>query len=238
MDAQSERMHILERIEQGEISVEEGLTLIETLPEVEEATDSTPLLDESLPGQDMMNISEAEQKPSEPEIILPYLPAGDSSVPTAKARPSDLPPDVKKWKGFWMIPLWIGVAFTSLGGWLMYLAIESSGFGFWFICAALLFTLGVIVITLAWQSQYSPWLHLRVQQRPGEYPQRIAFSFPLPVRPAAWFLRNFGQHIQGLDSSSVDEILMSVDRVTQSENPIYIQVDEGEEGEKVEIYIG
>ena len=238
MDAQSERMHILERIEHGEISVEEGLTLIETLPEAEETTVSIPLLDESLAGQDMMNVSETEQEPSEPEIILPYIPVGDSSVPTTYTRPSGLPPDAKKWKGFWMIPLWIGVAFTALGSWLMYLAIESSGFGFWFICAALLFTLGVIVITLAWQSQFSPWLHLRVQQRPGEYPQRIAFSFPLPVRPAAWFLRNFGRHIQGLDSSSLDDILMSVDRVTQSENPIYIQVDEGEEGEKVEIYIG
>ena len=49
MDAQSERMHILERIEHGEISVEEGLTLIETLPEAEETTVSIPLLDESLP---------------------------------------------------------------------------------------------------------------------------------------------------------------------------------------------
>jgi len=238
MDAQSERMHILERIEHGEISVEEGLALIETLPEAEETTVSTPFLDESMPGQDMMNISEAGQEPSEPEIIPSVISGGDSSIPTAKARSAGLPPDAIKWKGFWLVPLWIGVAFTGLGGWLMYLAIESSGFGFWFICAALLFALGVIVITIAWQSQFSPWLHLRVQQRPGEYPQRIAFSFPLPVRPAAWFLRNFGHHIQGLDSSSLDEILLSVDQVTQSENPIYIQVDEGEEGEKVEIYIG
>jgi len=238
MDTQSERMHILERIEHGEISVEEGLSLIETLPDAEETTVSTQFLDEGLPGQDTMKISEAEQERFEPEIILPNVPVGESSVPTANTRPSGLPPDAQKWKGFWMIPLWIGMAFTALGGWLMYLAIESSGFGFWFICAALLFTLGVIVITLAWQSQFSPWLHLRVQQKPGEHPQRISFSFPLPVRPAAWFLRNFGQYIQGLDSSSLDEILMSVDRVTQSENPIYIQVDEGEEGEKVEIYIG
>ena len=235
MDAQSERMDILERIERGEISVEEGLTLIETLPEAEKATFSTPLLEESSPEHGVMNSSVAEKEPSEPEIIPPYIPAGDAS---AKTRPAGLPPDAEKWKRFWMVPLWIGVALTGLGGWLMYLAIESSGFGFWFICAALLFTLGVIVITLAWQSQFSPWLHLRVQQRPGEYPQRIAFSFPLPVRPAAWFLRNFGQHIQGLDRSSLDEILLSVDLVTQSENPIYIQVDEGEEGEKVEIYIG
>jgi hypothetical protein len=238
MDAQSERMHILERIERGEISVDEGLNLIETLPEPEETTVSTPLLEDSSPGQGEMTVSEAEKEPAEAEIILPYIPAGDSSAPSAKTRPAGLPPDAEKWKQFWMVPLWIGVALTALGGWLMYLAIESSGFGFWFICAALLFTLGVIVITLAWQSQFSPWLHLRVQQRPGEYPQRIAFSFPLPVRPAAWFLRNFGQHIQGLESSSLDEVLLSVDQVTRSENPIYIQVDEGEEGEKVEIYIG
>ena len=238
MDAQSERMQILDRIERGEISVEEGLSLIEILPEPQETTVLPSLLEDGSSGQSVMSGSEAEKAPAEAEIVLPYIPAGDSTAPSVKNRPAGLPPDAKKWKRFWMVPLWIGVAFTGLGGWLMYLAIESSGFGFWFICAALLFTLGVIVITLAWQSQFSPWLHLRVQQRPGEYPQRVAFSFPLPVRPAAWFLRNFGPHIHGLDSSSLDEVLLSVDQVTQSDNPIYIQVDEGEEGEKVEIYIG
>jgi hypothetical protein len=235
MDAQSERMHILERIERGEISVADGLTLIETLPETKEAAFPIPLLEEKSPGQAVIDGSKTEEEPSEPEIIPHYMPASDGSAGT---RPAGLPPDAERWKRFWIVPLWIGVALTALGSWLMYLAIESSGFGFWFICAALLFALGVIVITLAWQSQFSPWLHLRVQQRPGEYPQRIAFSFPLPVRPAAWFLRNFGQYIQGLDASSLDDILLSVDQVTQSENPIYIQVDEGDKGEKVEIYIG
>lgn len=120
----------------------------------------------------------------------------------------------------------------------MYWAIESAGFGFWFICAVLLFALGVFLLTLAWQSQFSPWLHLRIQQSPGEYPQRIAFSLPLPVRPAAWFLRTFGGYIHGLDSTSLNDILLSIEQVTSSENPIYIQVDEGGSGEKVEIYIG
>lgn len=238
MESQTERMQILERIERGEISVDEGLSLIETLPDQESAAQVAAPLHGSLPEQAGQIEAAANEMPAAAESLPPGEPGAGFSAPPSGAAAQGIPLEAVKWKRFWIIPLWIGVALTALGGFLMYMAIEESGFGFWFICAALLFALGVVVISLAWQSQFSPWLHLRLQQRAGEYPQRIAFSFPLPVRPAAWFLRNFGGYIHGLDSSSLDEILVSIDRVTSSENPIYIQVDEGSEGEKVEIYIG
>jgi hypothetical protein len=103
------------------------------------------------------------------------------------------------------------------------------------------FTLGLLAIILAWQSRTSPWLHLRVQQAPGETPQRIAISMPLPTGLAAWFLRTFGHRIpamkeQGLDE--LDKMILAVGKNVSPDNPIYVQVDEGENGEKVEIYIG
>jgi hypothetical protein len=38
--------------------------------------------------------------------------------------------------------------------------------------------------------------------------------------------------------ANLDEILQAVDDTTSPENPLYIEVDEGENGEKVQIYIG
>jgi hypothetical protein len=149
-----------------------------------------------------------------------------------------LPADANKWRQWWIIPLWVGVAITVSGGFLMYWAQQSAGIGLWFLCAGVPFLTGVAVMALAWASRSAPWLHLRVQQKPGEHPQRIAFSFPLPIRPTAWFLRNFGGRIPQLKDTSLDEVLLAVGESTSPESPIYIQVDEGDEGEKVEIFIG
>ena len=96
----------------------------------------------------------------------------------------------------------------------------------------------MLAIAFAWISRVSLWLHLRVQQAPGEWPQQIAFSFPLPLRLAAWFLRIFGRYIPNLQDQRLDEIILAVGRSASPDNPIYIQVDEGESGEKVEIFIG
>jgi hypothetical protein len=130
------------------------------------------------------------------------------------------------------------VGITVFGGLFMYLAMRSSGIGFWFVCASTPFILGVLVIAAAWGSRNAPWLHLRVRQAPGEKPEKIAFSMPLPIRPAAWFLRTFGRWIPGLQEQSFDEIILAVGEKTSPDNPLYIVVDEDETGEKVEIYIG
>lgn len=152
--------------------------------------------------------------------------------------PTALPADALKWKRWWMVPVWIGVAITVFGGLFMYLAMESSGLGFWFVCASVPFTLGLLVIVLAWGSRNAPWLHLRVQQPPGERPEKIAFSLPLPVRPAVWFLRTFSRWIPDLKEQAWDEVILAIGDKTSPDNPLYIIVDEEETGEKVEIYIG
>jgi len=158
--------------------------------------------------------------------------------PLAPTGPATLPDDARKWKRWWMVPVWIGVGITVFGGLFMYLALQSSGIGFWFVCASTPFILGLLVIVLGWGSRNAPWLHLRVQQPPGEKPERIAFSMPLPIRPAAWFVRTFGRWIPSMKEYSIDEMILAVGDKTSPENPLYIVVDEDETGEKVEIYIG
>jgi hypothetical protein len=117
-------------------------------------------------------------------------------------------------------------------------AYQASGLSFWFGCAWLPFLLGLAVMVMAWGSRTARWLHLRVQQRPGEWPRTIAFSFPLPLRLTAWFLRSFGPYIPQLKGTGVDEMILALGRTTGPTSPLLVEVEEGENGERVQIYIG
>jgi hypothetical protein len=96
---------------------------------------------------------------------------------------------------------------------------------------------GVLVISLAAASRTTRWLHVRVHQEPGEWPKTIAISMPIPIHFTAWLFRIFKPHIHGMNGTSLDEVILALDK-TSPEQPFYVRVDEGEEGEKVEVYIG
>jgi hypothetical protein len=165
-------------------------------------------------------------------------PAAQDAAFVEADRPRDTLGEAEKWRRWQKLPLWGGLGLTllTLGG--MFAIFSSVGIGLLFLCAWIPFLLGLLLLGVGWLTRDAPRLHLRVQQKPGETPQRIAFSLPLPVRPLAWLVRNFGHLIPALQKTSVDEILLALSETTSPENPIYIQVDEGEDGEKVEIFIG
>jgi len=262
----SDRMLVLEMIEQGRITAEEGLHLLQALNDTEQddldeavlqpADFSQPAVlplegPTAPPEMASPDLASAEQLPRETytpdlasaEPLPPPSPLASAEEPSPSpsaipASPASPPDDAKKWRRWWMIPLWIGVGVAAFGGLFMALAYQSSGAGFWFVCASVPMILGIVIIVLAWLSRSAPWLHLRVRQAPGEKPERIAFSMPLPIRPAAWFLGVFGRWIPGLREQAWDEVIRAVGEKTSPENPLFIQVDEGEYGEKVEIYIG
>jgi hypothetical protein len=238
MDDSEERMQILEMIDSGKISVAEGMQLLQALKGEQPAA-----LEETLPPEE--GASRATPAILEPPLVEATSQAAESETAEPQGfempqpeQPRSLPPDARKWRRWWMIPFWIGVGITISGAMLMYWVQQTSGLGFWFICAGVPFTIGLRILILAWYSRSSPWLHLRVEQAPGERPQRIALSFPIPVRPAVWFFRTFGHRIPSLEETSVDEIILAVGKNATPDNPIYIQVDEGQDGERVEIFIG
>ena len=243
MANQEERRLILEMIANHKITAEEGLSLLQSLPSAEEEgfdeenQFASPSDSRAAPTT-LPCPSDTEGQPpgADQTVSAEQSPSGSQSQPDSEQATS-AKPEFSHWRNFWMIPLWIGVGITVVSALLMVWAQQASGLGFWFFCAGAPFTLGVILIALAWQTRAAPWLHLRVHQKPGEHPQNIAISLPLPLGISAWFLRTFRHRIPGMDGVSIDEIITTLHQSTSPENPIFIAVEE-EDGEQVQIYIG
>ena len=225
------RMQILEMIENGLITAEEGARLLQA---IEGEADPETIQDETWQSSAEMAAAGGEQAADESSV--PETGEVIDEEPGLSAEEIDA--RIDKLRRWWLIPLWVGIGITILGGLLMFWAYQTSGLGFWFGCAWLPFLLGVAVMAFAVSSRTARWLHLRVRQKPGERPQTIAFSFPLPLRFAAWFVRNFGRYIPQLNRSGLDEMILALGRNTSPDMPFYIEVDEGEYGEQVQIYIG
>ncbi|MCC7358594.1 MAG: hypothetical protein IT317_03905 [Anaerolineales bacterium] len=174
---------------------------------------------------------------------LNSAPAAEAAAPApeaARPAPAALPAeDLNRWRRWWIVPMWIGAGIVLLGALLMYAALATTGqMGFWFGCATLPFIVGVLVMALAGFSQSARWLHVRVKTGQAEWPRNIAISFPLPIGLTAWFLRAFGHLIPKLRETGVDELIMALGEHTSADAPLYINVDEGSGGEKVQVYIG
>ena len=77
-----------------------------------------------------------------------------------------------------------------------------------------------------------------MHQKPGESPAHIFLGFPLPLKFAAWILRTFGHFIPDLKKTKVDDVIQWIDTGFTGQEPLVVNVDEGEEGERVQVYIG
>jgi hypothetical protein len=222
-----ERSQILKMIEDGKISPEEGLHLMQVLDEA--------------PAEELVPAPEAAPPPPSPET------AGEPA-PKVQVENSgfDSDPRIQKIKStvrrFWQIPLWIGILITVLSAAGMYAVLRGPGLNFWFFFLLLPLLLGVLVIVLAVGSHKARWIFIDVQQKPGERPEHIFLGFPIPLGLTAWFLRTFGNRIPGLRDSEMkmDEVSQFLKTGFSSQEPFIVDVDEreGGDGERVKVYIG
>jgi hypothetical protein len=222
-----EREQVLKMIENGTITPEDGLKLMRTL-------DGTPVEEDS-PAEPV----ESQIQPVETPVVE------DKAGGNTERSNFDVDPRIARIKStvsrLWQIPLWIGVLFTVLSAWGMYALVQASRFNFWFFCLGVTLLLGVLVIVAAIGSRNARWLFVDVHQRPGESPARIFLGFPLPLKFAAWLVRTFKHWIPGLEkgmkNANIDEILEIFEKGMGSESMV-VNVDEGEHGEKVRVFIG
>jgi hypothetical protein len=239
-----ERMRILEMIESGTITAEQGLALLRAISapddDLEDAWDG----DLPLPGDG--DADEQVGKGRKP--VLRIRTAGDTTnfaaddeVEIRAVQPDErLEQRVARFKRLWIIPMGIGLGLTAAASLLVYAALASSGgaISLGFLCATVPLSIGLLTMLLAWGSRSARWLYLHVQQPPGEKPQNIIVALPLPLRFGAWFVSTFGAFIPKLRDQRVEDILQMINQATTTGSPIMVEVDEGDNGDKVEIFIG
>jgi hypothetical protein len=211
--ASKERQQILKMIEDGKISADEAMKLMKAL-------------DESSVEMEIIEAAPASSSGPEAE--------SDSRKPNAP----EFEEVAHRARRLWQIPLWIGVLITVLSAYWMYTLVNTSNYGFWFFFAWLPLLLGILMIALFASSRTSRWLYVNVEQAEGEWPRTITLGFPLPLGLASWFLRNFGNNIEGLRQANVDEIIEILSNGISGKEPLIVNVDQGENREHVQVYIG
>jgi hypothetical protein len=220
-----EREQVLKMIENGKISPEDGLKLMRTL-------DQSPADDE---GPAHTTHTTTTSKPEE------TIPKTESEAHQEKSNFAT-DPRIERVKStvrrLWQIPLWIGVLITILSAWGMYTLVQAAKLNFWFYCLSAPLLVGVLVIVAAIGSRKARWLFVNVNQKPGEKPARIFLGFPLPLKLAAWGFRTFGHNIPAMDKAKVEGVVRVIETGFTGEEPLVVNVDEGEEGERVQVYIG
>ena len=212
-----ERNQVLKMIEEGKITPEEGLQLMQALE---------------------------QQEPDLEPAALPAAPTVEASSNSGPAQTADSIPDpqVERLKAtarrLWQIPLWVGIFITVLSALGMYAVMRGPGMNFWFYFLLLPLLLGVALTALAAGSRAARWIYVDVHQQPGEHPGHIFLGFPLPLKLTAWFLRTFGPMIPDLQRTNVDGIIQVIESGFSGKEPLIVHVDEGETGERVQVYIG
>jgi hypothetical protein len=122
----------------------------------------------------------------------------------------------------------------------IYSVMQGAGYNFWFYCLWMPFLLGVALMALAAWSRTARWLFVNVDRsrsRSGG-PRHIFLGFPLPLDLAGWFLRTFGNYIDGLKNTNVDEVVQAISLAKSIDEPLIVNVDDSDDGERVQVYIG
>jgi hypothetical protein len=215
MSNQAERK-IFDMIEAGQITAEEGLRLINAM-----AGSQNDPADQDVTGE----VVDSTKVSSEDILEAPSHPIPEEEMQR-----------MKKLKRWWVLPFGLGLLITILGSIWMVSGYMNSGLGWGFWLAWLPFLLGIGVMAVSFRSSQSVWVHVRVKQKPGEKPQQINISLPLPVTITRWVFSTFGDRIPGLTNQQGESISEIIKNLSPDE-PFYVHVDE-DDGEEVEVFIG
>ena len=240
-----EQKQILKMVEDGKISADEAMKLIKAL-EVVSAEDEIEIIESEAPPFGLPR-DPGERGTRDPgraprgEMAFGDDTGSESGFEAVDELGGSAGPEFEEVKArarrFAMVPLGIGVLFTVLASYWLYVLVQNANYGFWFACAWFPLLLGVLLMALSAGGMNARWLYVNVDQAPGERPQHITLGFPIPLGLLGWLLRNFGHYVRGMDRQHVDDI-MTLLATTDAHDPLIVNVDEGDRGERVQVYIG
>lgn len=140
-----------------------------------------------------------------------------------------------RWARFWIYPMMAGGAILLLGALVVGLVSLSGGAWGWLLCGWPLLLTGLLILVLALWSRRATWMHLRITE---EGRRKMAFSFPVPLGLAAWVVRLAQPFVPQLQETGIDEVILAVRDSAARGEPLFIDVQDDKDGERVELYIG
>lgn len=135
----------------------------------------------------------------------------------------------------WQAVFWSGVVILVGGALLLTGVYAWSVASGWLACAWPLFALGVLVVVLGWWMRTARWFSLRVREEEGT---KITLALPLPLGPAAWLLRIARPFVPQLRETGLDEVLKALQQELEEGQPVIIDVDDQESGDRVQVFLG
>ena len=165
---------------------------------------------------------------------LPNAPA-ESLAQTATPAPESFQNRENRWARFWVYPMMAGGIALVLGSLAIGMIYATGAALGWLVCGWLPMLLGLLVVFLALWSRQATWMHLRISEG-GQ--RKMAFSFPLPLTLAAWAVRIAEPFVPQLRETAVDDLIVALRESASRGEPFSIDVQDDQEGERVELYIG
>ena len=162
------------------------------------------------------------------------LPAGE---PVGAGLAHALPPPMPHFGNLWLIPMYVGLALFVCGALAVFPLYAASGSWLWLLCGWPIFLIGLLTMLAGWLVRKSRWIHIRITNVDGSR-RNIKLSFPLPLRLTAWTLKVASRFSSKLKETGVDEIIVALNEGLKSDQPLVVDVQDDDDGERVQVYIG
>jgi hypothetical protein len=166
------------------------------------------------------------------ELLSALNGADEAAEPEIETTPA--PEPLPHFENLWLIPLGLGTAILIVGGLMLSSAYQAGGW-FWFVCGWPLFAIGLLVIIAAWSAQRGPWVHVRITH---EKKNQRDIKISLPLNPAVFILKIVRPFVPRLKNTGIDEVLLSLKDNVNRDQPLVVDVNEGKDGERIQVVIG
>jgi len=231
--APASNMDVIEMLERGEIDVESAVSSFSNTETSSSPQAGLNTVDGRLRLLQEIDAGKVDASAAAERLEEAKEADADTNV---SIRQGPMPDDLKRDSAHYKkIAMWLfgagAILLSALGGWLASLG------GWWWLFAGPCLLAGIPLIVIMVFSLKSPWVYINVHTK-DDWPRRILITLPIPLKFTAWFLRTFGRHIEGLDRTVLDEILLMLEEGLLDSGPFIIEVDEGSDGERVQVYFG
>lgn len=232
MPSRSERLEILSRVENGELSPEEAARLLS----VNEA--SSPALPQTPMGV-LEQLERGEITPEEAALRLatPPEPKEKQEKKASKVEVIQGKPSAEKRASNWsLIPIAIGVLFAVLAVWWMSVDLRD-GLGIGFLCAWFPLATGVGLVLLGWFARRRPWANVNFKSHRANGRVKFDVDMPVPIGVAGKALHFVGDRVPSLGSESIDRLLDALEQAGKDGDPIQIRANIEDGDDSVDITI-